>query len=247
MAQLKSRLDVLLVDKGLASSRTEAQSMIMAGQVFISDQRIDKCGIKVAVDSLIAVKNRGSRFVSRGGLKLEAAIEFFGISVNGKSAIDIGASTGGFTDCLLANGAERVFCVDVGHGQLAEKIRNDRRVSIKDRFNARYIKPDDIPWPCDLAVIDVSFISLKLVLPPLQECMPDGSTIVALVKPQFEVGKGMVGKGGIVKEDSLRIEAVDGIEQFASKSGFRSNGRMESPVKGMDGNVEYFLYLTVKK
>jgi len=247
MTRLKSRLDLLLVEKGLVASRTEAQSIIMAGKVFINDQRVDKCGIKVEVDTQVTIKNRESRFVSRGGLKLEAAIEFFGIPLMGKSAIDIGASTGGFTDCLLSRGAERVFCLDVGHGQLAEKIRNDKRVYIKDRFNARYLKPGDLPWPCNLAVIDVSFISLKMILAPLWECLSDGSIVIALVKPQFEVGKGMVGKGGIVKDEILRIGAVEGIEKFASGSGFTCKGRMESPVRGMDGNVEYFLYLITNK
>jgi 23S rRNA (cytidine1920-2'-O)/16S rRNA (cytidine1409-2'-O)-methyltransferase len=242
----KDRLDKLVLERGLAESRQEAQGLIMAGHVLVDGERISKCGAQVRSDAKIEVTGGRRRFASRGGLKLEGALDRFGVDPSGRGAIDIGASTGGFTDCLLMRGAARAFCVDVGYGQLAEKLRVDPRVAVKDRFNARFITPADLPWPCDMAVIDVSFISLKHILPPLFACLQPGSPVVALVKPQFEVGKGNVGKGGLVRDQALRLAALDDVIKMAVECGYEFKDRMESPVTGADGNVEYLIYLTRK-
>lgn len=238
----KDRLDRILVDRGLVSSRQEAQGLIMAGQVFVDGRKTDKAGTMLPRDADVRIAGVRQKYASRGGLKLEAALDAFGIEVRGRSAIDVGASTGGFTDCLLARGAVRVLCVDVGYGQLADRLRRDARVVVKDRFNARYISRGDIPWPCDLVVIDVSFISLKLIVPPLVACLEPCAEIVALVKPQFEVGRGKVGKGGIVRDASLRESAVESIELMMKENTVDVLGRMESPITGADGNVEYLLW-----
>lgn len=240
--EAKDRLDHLLADRGLVSSRQEAQGLIMAGQVFVGGRKIDKAGTVVPRDADIRIAGVRQKYASRGGLKLEAALDAFGIEVRGRSAIDVGASTGGFTDCLLTRGAVRVLCVDVGYGQLADRLRRDARVAVKDRFNARYITRGDIPWLCDLAVIDVSFISLKLIVPPLVACLEPGAEIVALVKPQFEVGRGKVGKGGIVRDAALREAAVNAVELMVKESSVAVLGRMESPITGADGNIEYLLW-----
>jgi 23S rRNA (cytidine1920-2'-O)/16S rRNA (cytidine1409-2'-O)-methyltransferase len=215
----------------------------MAGHAFVDGQRADKAGVQYSVEAEVTVSGGRRRFVSRGGLKLEAALEAFGVAVEGRSAIDVGSSTGGFTDCLLQRGASRVFCVDVGYGQLAEKLRTDPRVTVKDRFNARALSPPDLPFACTLAVVDVSFISLRLILPPLALCLEKGAEIVALVKPQFEAGKDAIGKGGIVKDPALREGAVEGITAFASEIGLKVMGRINSPITGADGNVEYLIHV----
>jgi 23S rRNA (cytidine1920-2'-O)/16S rRNA (cytidine1409-2'-O)-methyltransferase len=239
----KERLDRLLVERGLANSRQEAQGLIMAGKVMVGGARSDKCGSLFQADSEIVVTGVVRKYVSRGGLKLEAALDGFGIDCGGRSAIDVGASTGGFTDCLLSRGVERVICVDVGYGQLAEKLRTDPRVTVLDRFNARNITRGDLPFACCLAVVDVAFISLKLILPPLMSSLEPGSDVVALVKPQFEAGKEKVGKGGIVRDATVREAAVHGVEQAAANAGYVLMGRMTSPTTGADGNVEFLLHL----
>lgn len=211
----------------------------MAGQVLVDDRKVDKAGVLVRVDAPVRVIGERLKYVSRGGLKLEAALDAFQIAVAGRSAVDVGASTGGFTDCLLQRGARRIFCVDVGYGQLAEKLRQDPRVIVRDRFNARAINRGDLPWPCDLAVVDVSFIPLKLIVPPLAAALEPGAEIVALIKPQFEVGKGNVGKGGIVRDGEAREESAVAVEKMAREAGLEVLGRMPSPITGAGGNIEY--------
>ncbi len=242
-AMTKTRLDKLLVERGLAPSREKAQAMIMAGQVVVGDHTADKAGHQVSVDLEIRIKGTAMPFVSRGGLKLEKGLDFFCIKVEGRTAIDVGASTGGFTDCLLQRGASTVYAVDVGYGQLAWKLREDPRVVVMEKTNIRYLQPEQLDPLPDLAVIDASFISLNLVLPSTLLLLSRPSEVVALIKPQFEVGKGAVGKGGIVRNQKLHEEVLRKMEILVENLGAELLGICESPVKGADGNREFLMGL----
>jgi len=236
----KLRIDQLLVDRGLAESRERAKALLIAGSVTVNGQRIDKPGQNVAADARVEVADK-LRYVSRGGLKLERALDHFGVDLAGKTCVDVGSSTGGFTDCLLQRGAARVYAVDVGHGQLDWKLRNDPRVILREGVNARYLKPEDIGEPADLAVCDVSFISVTLILPVLTPMLtPDGAMIV-LIKPQFEVGRDQVGKGGIVRDPALHALACARVRSSVEALGFRAEV-IESPILGAEGNREFLLY-----
>ena len=238
---MKRRLDILLVERGLAESRTRAQALVMEGKVRVAGQTEYKASRQVDDETPVEVESP-PRFVSRGGEKLEGAFELWGTALvaEGKTCLDVGSSTGGFTDCLLQHGARRVMAVDVGTNQLAYKLRTDSRVWVKENFNARYMKPEDLPEVPSLAVTDVSFISLKLILPPICDVLAPGGEIVALIKPQFEVGKGNA-PGGLVRDESLRLSARDEIVRFAKEElGLELLGLAESPIKGREmGNVEY--------
>lgn len=240
---MKKRIDILVVEKGLAPSRQKAQAMIMSGEVKVDGNVVTKSGHMIDTDARITMESRRLPFVSRGGLKLEAAIENFGIDVEGKTAMDIGSSTGGFTDCLLQHGAARVYAVDVGYGLIDDSLRNDQRVVLVERTNFRYIEREIIPGCVDLITIDVSFISVLKILPRAIEFLCEGGCILLLIKPQFEVGREHVGKGGIVRDEKKREECVEHIVEQAALSGLHSDGIMESPIKGQKGNVEYFSYL----
>ncbi|HZT32833.1 MAG TPA: TlyA family RNA methyltransferase [Bryobacteraceae bacterium] len=237
---MKTRLDRLLVERGLVESREKAQALIIAGEVLVDGQKALKPGQACPAESRVEVLGRPA-YVSRGGLKLAAALEGFGIQVSGRVCVDIGASTGGFTDCLLQHGARRVHAVDVGSGQLDWKIRTDPRVVVHERLNARELRPGDIGEPVDLAVCDVSFISVTLILPALTPLLQPHGEMVILVKPQFEVGKGQVGKGGIVREPELHRAACDRVEQAVRLMGLRTS-ILESPIPGAEGNREFLLY-----
>lgn len=239
----KERLDVILFKRGLFPSREKAQSAIMAGSVFINGQKADKAGAKYDENADITVKENPIPFVSRGGLKLEKALDIFGIDLHGKKAIDIGASTGGFTDCMLKRGAVKVFAVDVGYGQLAWELRNDSRVVCMERTNIRYVKPEDIGEPLDFASIDVSFISLKKVLPVAQELTSPDGEIVCLIKPQFEAGREKVGKHGVVRDPEVHKEVITTVLGFSGEHGLACRGLTFSPIKGPEGNIEYLAYL----
>jgi 23S rRNA (cytidine1920-2'-O)/16S rRNA (cytidine1409-2'-O)-methyltransferase len=243
----RERLDRVLVAKGLAGSRQRAQALIMAGRVLVEEKRVEKAGAKVSLDSNIRIKGEDIPYVSRGGIKLEKALKEFRIDVGGKTIIDVGASTGGFTDCLLKQGAARVYAVDVGYGQLAWKLREDPRVICLERTNIRYLSPPKITEPVDLAVIDTSFISLEKVLPKVSQLVREDAEIIALIKPQFEVGKGQVGKGGIVREASKQKEVIERISGFAERLGLVAAGVIESPIPGQEGNREFFIYLKKRK
>ncbi|MGE0130597.1 MAG: TlyA family RNA methyltransferase [Blastocatellales bacterium] len=234
----KERLDKLLVTRGLADTRAKAQSLILAGQVFSNQQRLDKAGHLVPVDIELTIKEP-LPFVSRGGLKLAAAIERFEIEVANKVCLDIGASTGGFTDCLLQRGAARVVAVDVGHGQLDWKLRQDNRVEARENVNARYLSPDDFTQRFDIVVADVSFISLTKILPVVAPLVRKPAFVIVLIKPQFEVGREEVGKGGIVRDETAQQRVVEEIVSFAAKSGMRLVGVIDSPILGADGNREF--------
>lgn len=240
----RMRADVALVEQGLAPSREKARALILAGEVLAADRPIDKAGDLVASDAVLRLRNAPMPFVSRGGLKLAHALSTFGVDVAGRVALDVGASTGGFTDCLLQRGAARVFCVDVGYGQLDAKIAGDPRVVILDRTNIRNATPDLLPRPADVGVIDVSFISLGLVLPALRGLLAPGASLVALVKPQFEVGRAHIGKGGIVRDEAARRQAVADVAAKATALGYGVRGETISPITGGKGNVEYLLHLT---
>lgn len=244
MAKNKERIDVLTVEKGFFPTREKARQNIMAGLVFVNNIRVDKPGESVAIDSNIQIKGESIPYVSRGGLKLEKAIKEFSIIVQGKTAIDVGASTGGFTDCLLKNGAEKVYSIDVGYGQFAWELRNDPRVTLFERTNIRYVTENDIGTLCDMAVIDVSFISLKLVLPVVKKLIKDTGEIVCLIKPQFEAGRERVGKKGVVKDPEVHREVIRNIIDFTLDQGFGVRGLSFSPIKGPEGNIEYLLYLS---
>jgi 23S rRNA (cytidine1920-2'-O)/16S rRNA (cytidine1409-2'-O)-methyltransferase len=237
----KERLDVLLVERGLAESRTKAQALILAGEVVVGDQRVDKPGHLVPVESELRLKGEVLPYVSRGGLKLKGAIDHFHLDVKGAVCADIGASTGGFTDCLLQEGAVRVHAIDVGYAQLHQKLRADPRVLSRERVNARYLTEQELPEPLDVVVVDVSFISLEQVLPPVLPRLRPGGLLVALVKPQFEVGRENVGKGGVVRDPVARQGAIDRIRDFVVKAGFDVLGTIDSPVPGPAGNVEALL------
>jgi 23S rRNA (cytidine1920-2'-O)/16S rRNA (cytidine1409-2'-O)-methyltransferase len=217
--------------------------MIMAGQVEVDKTLADKPGHLTPISSHISLKTPPSPYVSRGGLKLEAALEQFSVDVRGDTLLDVGVSTGGFTDCLLQKGAKRIIAVDVGYGQLDWKLRQDPRVMLLERTNIRYLKSDDLETAIDGAVIDASFISLRIVVPPVSDLLPEEAYIIALIKPQFEVGKGKVGKGGVVRDPSLHEEVVQGLSQFFEGLGWTVSGKMPSPLLGPKGNREFFVYL----
>ena len=241
---LKIRLDQLLVDRGLADSREKARALILAGDVLIEGQKSDKPGRSVAADCNVTVTARPP-YVSRGGLKLVAALEHFGIDVTGRTCLDVGASTGGFTDCLLQRGAARVWAIDVGHGQLDWKLRNDPRVEIREGVNARYLSSEDISERFDFAVCDASFISATLLIPPIVPLLTKRAGMVILVKPQFEVGKGEVGKGGIVRDPAQHAQACDRVQACVEALGFQT-ALIESPIQGAEGNREFLLYAQPK-
>lgn len=236
----KQRLDVALVERGLVETRTKAQSLIMARRVLVNGQFVDKAGATVAADDELKVAELEHPWVGRGGMKLAHALKMFDINVHGKICADIGASTGGFTHVMLANGAAKVYAIDVGYGQLDVSLRNDPRVINREKVNARYLQPENFEDAIEFASIDVSFISLKLILPAVANFLR--GELVALIKPQFEVGKHDVGKGGIVRDDEKRQAAVDGVLAFAREEGFEVKGLIESPVKGAEGNVEFLIY-----
>ena len=239
----KVRLDVLLVDKGLFPSREKAKGAIMAGTVYISGQKVDKAGTLIPEEAAISVKEDACPYVSRGGLKLEKAFVTFSLHLQDKVCMDIGASTGGFTDFMLKHGARKVYCVDVGYGQLDYRLRNDHRVINMERTNIRYVKPEDIPEPMDFISIDVSFISLELVLPVAYQLLKNEGQLICLIKPQFEAGKEQVGKGGIVKDGHIHEKVIQKVIDTATEEGFRVEGLTYSPVKGAKGNIEYLLWL----
>ena len=238
----KLRLDLLLVERGLVESRERGQAIIIAGQVLVNGQKQDKSGELVPEDAEIRILGEVLPYVSRGGLKLEAALREFKVSVEGKIALDVGASTGGFTDCLLQHGCSKAYAVDVGYGQMAWKIRQDPRVIVIERTNIRAIDPSLIPEPIDIVVIDASFISLEKVIPSIMQFLRPGSGLIALIKPQFEVGKGQVGKGGIVRDEGLRIAVVEKVKVFFGETGLTVIGVIPSPITGQDGNVEFLIY-----
>jgi len=239
----KIRLDQLVLQRNFADSPAKAQALIMAGLVRVNAQRRDKPGALVAADCRLEVKER-CPYVSRGGLKLAAALSAFKLKPAGFICADVGASTGGFTDCLLQNGAARVYAIDVGYGQLAWELRQDERVVVLERTNARKLKPADLPESIDLAVIDAAFISLKLLIPPLLPLFAGEAAIIALIKPQFEVAKGLIGKGGVVRDPGLHTQVIAGISKFAASLGLISHGVTCSPVLGPKGNKEFLIYLT---
>ena len=239
----KERLDALLMNRALFESRAKAQAAIMAGQVLVNEQKIDKPGTPVAPDVQIRLLGNKLPFVSRGGLKLAKALQIFPISVEGKVVADIGASTGGFTDCALQNGAAKVYAIDVGYGQLAWKLRCDERVVNLERTNIRHVTSEQVPEPLDFASVDVSFISLKLVLPVLKELLKAGGEAVCLIKPQFEAGRELVGKKGVVREESTHIMVVQKALNYARENGFTPIHLTFSPVKGPEGNIEYLMHL----
>ena len=239
----KTRLDVLLVERGLQESRQKAQATIMSGLVFVKGQRVDKPGTAVPNDAEIEVRGNALKYVSRGGLKLEKAMASFPIDLRDAVCGDIGASTGGFTDCMLQNGARKVYAVDVGYGQLAWSLRSDERVVCMERTNARYLTHEQIPEELDFASVDVSFISLKLILPPLCGLLRQGGHVACLVKPQFEAGKEKVGKKGVVRDPAVHLEVLEHFLEYAKESGFTVLGLTYSPIRGPEGNIEYLGYL----
>jgi len=239
----KTRLDVLLVERGLQESRQKAQATIMSGLVYVKGQKVDKPGTSVPNDAEIEIRGNTLQYVSRGGLKLEKAMATFPIDLAGTICADIGASTGGFTDCMLQNGAEKVYSVDVGYGQLAWKLRSDPRVVCMERTNARYLTHEQIPDELDFASVDVSFISLKLILPPLCGLLKDGGHVACLIKPQFEAGKEKVGKKGVVRDPAVHLEVLEHFFEHAKDSGFTVLGLTYSPIRGPEGNIEYLGYL----
>ena len=247
MASKKERLDVLLVDKGICTSRERAKTNIMAGLIFVDGQRVDKAGEKVSVDADIVFNGEELKYVSRGGLKLEKAMNTFGIDLTNKVCMDIGASTGGFTDCMLQNHASKVFSVDVGYGQFAWKLRTDEKVVCMERTNIRYVTPEDIGVPLDFASIDVSFISLRTIMPAVKNLLGDKGEVVALIKPQFEAGREKVGKKGVVRDIEVHLEVVNKIVNFLIENDFNVLGLSFSPIKGPEGNREYLVYFTKDK
>lgn len=239
----KIRLDNLIVQKGITESREKAKALIMEGKIFIDNQKCDKAGMMVDPEKTVELRGETLKYVSRGGLKLEKAMREFPIELNGKVCMDIGASTGGFTDCMLQNGASKVFAVDVGYGQFAWKLRNDPRVVNMERTNIRYVTEEKIGEKLDFASIDVSFISLRLVLPVAKSLLKDNGEIVALIKPQFEAGREQVGKKGVVKDPAVHLCVVKAIVEFACQTGLSVEGISFSPIKGPEGNIEYLIYL----
>lgn len=255
---MKDRLDKILVSRGLVKSRELARALIIEGKVLVNGKKITKAGTSISETSDISLIEEGLPYVSRGGLKLEAAIEFFGIGVNGKIIMDVGSGAGGFTDCLLKKGAKKVYCIDVGYGQLAWPLREDPRVILMERTNIRYLNKvlrsqekrfrsqefeDLMKGNIDMATVDVSFISLTKVVPAIVGFIKEEGEVLSLVKPQFEVGKGEVGKGGIVREEGKRLRAVEGVKKDLEEIGLRTIGIFQSPLPGRRGNIEYFLYM----
>ena len=240
---MKERLDVMMVNRGLAESREKAKAIIMSGIVYVDNIKEDKAGSTFDEKAQIEVRGNTLKYVSRGGLKLEKAMDCFGVSLAGKVAMDVGSSTGGFTDCMLQNGAVKVYSVDVGHGQLAWKLRNDERVVCMEKTNIRYVTPDDIEDRIEFASIDVSFISLTKVLPPVKELLTDDGEIVCLIKPQFEAGREKVGKNGVVRDPATHREVLHNAMGYAAANGFAVRGLDFSPVKGPEGNIEYLMYV----
>ena len=240
----KERLDVLLVEKNLAETRSKAQALIMAGLVYVDGQKADKPGFSVGEGQSVEVRGAACPYVSRGGLKLEKALRDFGVDVHGFVCSDSGASTGGFTDCLLQQGASKVFAIDVGYGQLAWKIRSDPRVVCMERTNIRNVTPADLGEPLDLSVVDVSFISLKLVLPVIFQLLKPKGQVLCLIKPQFEAGKDKVGKKGVVRDPAVHQEVLEAFLQTAKEIGFTVKNLTFSPVKGPEGNIEFLGHLT---
>jgi len=246
-ARSRERLDKLLVDRGIVQSRERARALIMAGQVVVNDHLADKAGAQVPLDADIRLKGGDIPFVSRGGLKLARALDVFGLDVTDLVVIDVGASTGGFTDCLLQRGARKVYAVDVGYGQLDWKLRQDPRVVNLEKTNIRYLEPDSLAELPELAVIDASFISLDKVLPPTLRLISGEGAIVALIKPQFEVGKGQVGKGGVVRDEGKHREVIDSIVALADSLGLHVGGMTESPILGPKGNREFLIHLRKRR
>lgn len=243
MSQAKIRLDVSLVDRELATSRQRAQALIMAGKVLVNQVPVTKPGTRIRADDQVSLKGGDIPFVSRGGIKLAHALSLFTIEVSGQICMDVGASTGGFTDCLLQAGAAKVLAVDVGYGQLAWKLRQDPRVVILERTNIRNMAVEKVPFAIELAVIDVSFISLRIVLPAVQKFLVKDAPIIALIKPQFEVGKNLVGKGGVVKDPHLHADVVHSLKQFCTTRGIQVLGLTTSPITGPKGNKEFLIHL----
>ncbi len=239
----KKRLDVLLVERGLQESRQRAQAIIMSGLVFVNGQRLDKAGAPVAEDAAIEIRGSTLRYVSRGGLKLEKALGLWPIALEGRTCMDVGASTGGFTDCMLQNGAAKVYAVDVGRGQLAWKLRSDSRVVCLERTNARYLTHEIVPEEPDFASVDVSFISLGLILPAVAGVLRQGGQVVCLVKPQFEAGREKVGKNGVVRDPAVHLEVLEQFLRHVKDSGFTALDLSYSPIHGPEGNIEYLGWL----
>jgi len=237
-------LDQLLVQKGLAESRERAKAIIMAGHIKVDGILVDKPGSLIPVSGSISLKKPSCSYASRGGLKLEAALKHFSVDVDDLVLLDVGASTGGFTDCLLQHGASKVIAVDVGYGQLDWKLRQDPRVEVLEKTNIRHLKPENLEEPINGAVIDVSFISLRLVVPPVSQLLLSRAFIIALIKPQFEVGKGQVGKGGVVRNPSLHRQIIDDLANFFKNAGWTVEGHIPSPLLGPKGNREFLMYLT---
>ena len=244
--KIKKRLDVLLVERGFAETRTKAQAVIMSGLVYVSGQKADKPGMSFEENSEIEVRGATCPYVSRGGLKLEKALRDFGVDPTGYVCSDSGASTGGFTDCLLQQGAKKVFAIDVGYGQLDWKIRSDPRVVVMERTNVRYVTPEQLGEPLDLSVVDVSFISLRIVLPVIKTFLKENAgQVLCLIKPQFEAGKEKVGKKGVVRDPAVHKEVLDDFVALTKEIGFKILGLTFSPVKGPEGNIEFLAHLTL--
>jgi 23S rRNA (cytidine1920-2'-O)/16S rRNA (cytidine1409-2'-O)-methyltransferase len=248
MSSTKERIDILLVEQGFFESREKAKASIMAGLVFADEERIEKPGTKLSREAKLLVKGAIHPYVSRGGLKLEKALKYFSIPIQDAVMLDIGASTGGFTDCALQNGAARVIAIDVGYNQLDWSLRSDSRVHVMERTNFRYMVPADLPSRVvpNFATIDVSFISLKLMLPPLKALLADGSRIMALIKPQFEAGRDKVGKSGVVRDSAVHREVLQTVLEFAAKEGYSLQGLTFSPITGGEGNIEFLAYWTLE-
>jgi len=239
---VKKRADLLLVERGLAESRQKAQALILAGVLWTGERRVEKAGQLLDDQCPLELRGRACPYVSRGGLKLEGALDALALDPSGLSCLDVGASTGGFTDCLLQRGAARVAAVDVGRGQLDARLANDPRVLVRDHVNARHLEPADLPWVPDLIVVDASFISLRLLLPAFLRCAPS-APVLALVKPQFEVGRGHVGKGGVVRDEAERLGGIAAVRDAALALGYTCAGEAPSPIRGPKGNQEHFLLL----
>ncbi len=241
---MKTRLDVYLTEHGFAQSRERAKSIIMSGHVFVNNQRSDKAGDIVPEGALVEVRGGELKYVSRGGLKLEKAVSEFSLDLKDKICMDVGASTGGFTDCMLQNGASKVYSVDVGYGQLAWKLRSDKRVINMERTNIRYVTDEQVPDKLDFASIDVAFISLKLVLPVVKSLLSDSGTGVALIKPQFEAGREKVGKKGVVRDPAVHAEVIQNVLDFTRELGLKISAVTFSPIRGPEGNIEYLMYFS---
>ena len=241
---VKERLDILLVNRGLAPSREQAKRTIMEGNVFVNGEREDKAGSTFKEDAVIEVRGKELKYVSRGGLKLEKAMEVFPVKLDGKICMDIGASTGGFTDCMLQNGAVKVYAVDVGYGQLAWKLRSDERVVCMEKTNFRYVTKEQIPEDIDFASVDVSFISLSKILPAAYPLLKEDGEMVCLIKPQFEAGRENVGKKGVVRDPEIHISVIESVFGYATENGFYVRGLDYSPVRGPEGNIEYLMHIS---